>query len=316
MARLRHVVVARQPVRRPGWLPARVLSYAWNAGLPPPRILRGVYGIDPAALPRADVVVSAGGDTLAANAAAARLLGVPNVFYGSLRRYRPEDFALVLTSYARNAGRLHHVMALKPSRFDADRLPSPVRTTGAAATLGLLVGGDAGSQFRYRPEDWDCLVTFLCTLHKHDGTRWVVSNSRRTPDVMSDRLAELAAGGAGPIVSFIDVRNPGSGTLESLFAAAEALVVTADSSSMISEGVWIRRPVIALAPRGGVLTPDEHGYRKWLEDSGWLRTIPLDELTPLRLATAMAAVVPLAHNPLDELAGILAQRLPALVTRS
>ena len=64
----------------------------------PRAVLRLGYGLNASRLRGADIVVSAGGDTLAANAAAARLLGVPNIFYGSLRRFKPEDFSLVLTS--------------------------------------------------------------------------------------------------------------------------------------------------------------------------------------------------------------------------
>ena len=312
MARRRSVVVVRREVRRPRWLPARAISYVWNAGLGPERLLSTVYGIEPAALPRADVVVSAGGDTLGANVAAARLLAAPNVFYGSLRRFPPEDFALVLTSYARNADRPRHVMSLKPSRFDVDGLPRPNRRPGAPPVAGLLVGGDAGRQVRFTRSDWDRLVAFLEAMHAADGTRWLVTNSRRTPDAVADRLAALASG-AGAVARFIDVRRPGSGTLEELFAACEVLAVTADSSSMVSEGVWVGRPVVALEPAACSLDANEAGYRDWLARSGWVRSLAIARLDPAAFQASLAQIRPLAVNPLDQLAELLAQRLPQLL---
>ena len=42
--------------------------------------------IDPSDVSDVDLVISGGGDTIAGNVALARLLGVPNVFCGSLRR--------------------------------------------------------------------------------------------------------------------------------------------------------------------------------------------------------------------------------------
>lgn len=314
MARRRPIETVRVHVRRPRWLPARALSAIWNGGLAPEHVLRRLYGIDPATLPQAGVVVSAGGDTLAANAAAARLLAVPNLFYGSLRRYRPEDFSLVLTSYARNANLPNHVMALKPSRFDADRLPVARLEAGAPRTVGLLVGGDAGRAFRYTAGDWDGLLAFIDTLSRFDGTRWIASNSRRTPDAVSDRLAGLAEAG-GPITRFIDVRRASAGSLEELFAAAEVLAVTSDSSSMVSEGVWVRRPVVVLAPCSGILTPDESGYRAWLAENGWTRTVSIEGLTAERFTVACSEITPLAFNPLDHLAAILAERLPQLLAK-
>lgn len=308
--RRRPIEVRRIEVRRPGWLPARVLSALSNARLAPERILRHVYGVAPAELTGAGLVVSAGGDTLAANVAAQRLLSVPNLFYGSLRRYRPEDFALVLTSYARNADRPRHVMTLKPSRFDADALALPPRPAGSPAVAGLLIGGDAGSEVRFATGDWDRLLAFTEAYARATGTRWIVTNSRRTPDALSERLASLV--GKSAIAELIDVKSAAPGTLDDLLRRAELLAVTADSSSMVSEGVWVRRRTISLAPARCALTPDETGYREWLAANGWIRSLDIATLTPERFGAALAEITPLAESPLDALARLLEQRLPAL----
>lgn len=308
--RRRPVEVRRVEVRRPPWLPARVLSLVSNARTRPEHVLRRVYGVDPDIVAGVDLVVSAGGDTLAANVASSRLAGVANIFYGSLRRYPPTDFALVLTSYARNALRPRHAMTLKPSRFDADALALPPRAAGAPPLAGLLIGGDAGREVRFTASDWDRLLAFAEAYWRATGTRWIVTNSRRTPEAVSDRLAALV--GPGAIAELIDVRNARQGALEDLFRRAELLAVTADSSSMVSEGVWVRRKTISLAPAACNLTADETGYRDWLESNAWIRRLPIATLTPERFAAAVAEVRPLAESPLDALADLLAERLPQL----
>jgi len=313
VARLRPVIVERLEVHRPRWMPGRVLSGLLNAGVSPALLLQHVYGVRPASMPASDLVVSAGGDTLAANICAARLLGARNIFYGSLRRFRPEDFALVLTSYARNAARPNSAMTLKPSKLDADALgPAPKLAPGQAPRLaGLLIGGNAGG-FTYMVSDWERLLALIGELHRAHGTRWIVSNSPRTDERVSDRLAQVAADAAGPIAEFIDVRRAGAGTLAGLFARAEAIVVTADSSSMVSEAVWSRRPTVALMPGHGRLTADEQSYRDHLEREGWCRTLALDTATSEKLMTALTAIRPLSVNPLDHLAALLRRRIPEL----
>jgi mitochondrial fission protein ELM1 len=304
-------------VRRPRWLTPGLLWRLSASGLSPAVILGYAYGLDASSLPKAGLVVSAGGDTLAANVAAARLLGAPNIFYGSLRRYNPHAFALVLTSYARNAGKPNHAMTLKPNRLDPDQLgPSPARAypNEAPALAGLLVGGDAGT-VRFTEADWRQLLVFLTSTFRTSGTRWIVSNSPRSPATISDELSRLSKDRDGPIADFIDVRSAGPGTLQALFARSAAILCTADSSSMLSEAVWARRPAVALLPAHITLPADEQDYRQYLEDNGWATALPIAGLTPDRVWAALGTIRPLAENPLDRLAGLLSANLPDVFER-
>lgn len=309
LGRRRKLEITRVGVTRPRWLPARVLSAMTNGGDAVQRAVPWTLGFDARPVSTCDLVVSAGGDTLAANVALAQAYGCPNIFYGSLRRYRPKDFALVLTSYEANAGRSRHAMTLKPSAFDPDTMP--VRTSGAGEQpmTGLLVGGDSGT-VRYAREDWDGLLGLLkgaVAVH----SRWIVSNSRRSPDDVSDAISRLAAESGG-LIQFIDVRRDGAGTLASLFGASDRIAVTVDSSSMVSEAIWARKPVVALVPREASLPPLEQGYRDYLAGKGWIADLPLVQASLGRLDARCAAVRPLVANPLDDLAGLLAARLPQL----
>jgi hypothetical protein len=151
-----------------------------------------------------------------------------------------------------------------------------------------------------------------CFGIRDSGLEWIVSNSRRTPDAVSDLLANLADSPSGPVKRFIDVRTAGPGTLRELFAESGAVAVTADSSAMLSEAVWMRRPAIALRPKSISYTAKEADYRQWLERQNLTRELTLADVTPEVFASALREIVPLSGNPQSELAAMLAAKLPFL----
>lgn len=314
LERLRPVEMTRLEVRRPVWMPARALSAVLNSGTAPERILRSVYGVELERLGRPEVIVSAGGNTLAANIAAARITRAPNIFYGSLRRYRPEEFALVMTSYAADANAPNRLMWLKPSKLDPDALAAEMHADrrSGSAPFGLIVGGDSGT-ILYEDKDWDELIGFVESTHDRTGIQWLVANSPRTPESVSDRLAALAQADKTPIAQFIDVRSAGPGTLGPVLVKSRAIVCTADSSTMLSEAVWMRQQVVAVAPRAFRLPENEQSYREWLEGNHWLKQLPICELEdPGAIAHALQYVEPQEGNPLDQLAAELQRRLQGL----
>ncbi len=315
IARLRRVETIRVTVHRRRWLPGRVLSALTGSGVPAARLLKLVYGIDAGTLPPADFVVSSGGDTLAANIAAATLLRATNIFYGGLRRFRPEDFSLVLTSYGPHAMRPRHRMVpLMPAPLDPDTLPlrsdAKPGSDSPPRVVGLMIGGDAGT-FHYRSQDWKQLLAFVVATHEQHNTRWIVANSRRTPNEVSDEIARRAMAIKGPILEFIDARR--GGALQRLFAEAQTIICTEDSSSMISEAIWLRRPAVGVSPSRSSFAEREGWYRNHLAANGWIRSIPIAELSPERFVAALTEIKPLAGNPLDHLAAILKDSVPTLL---
>ncbi len=309
--------ITRIDVRRGKWSGA-LLAAMSTAHLPAAVMLQKIYGISPAQLPPVDLVVSAGAETLAANIWAARILAVPNIFYGSLRLFDPQDFALVLTSYARQATRPRHQLALKPANYDPDANtpditpePPPHRAPWPPNTAALVVGGDAG-KVRFAPGDWDRLISFLEELHHLQGTRWLVANSRRTPDAISDRLATCAKSSTTGIMEFLDVRTAGAGTLIPLLRRSDIVFCTADSSSMLSECIWLRRPVLSLGPDVCPLPKDERQYRGWLEQNRWTAEMRIADLTAERAARTASRLSPLTTNPQQDLASVLRRFLTQL----
>ena len=127
LARLRPVAVTRIEVKRKWIVPTRWLRRRITAkSFFPPRMLRMAYRIDAYALPKADLVVSAGGETHMPNICVSRFLDIPSIFCGSLMRgLGPENFSLIVSSYDRDAASDCYLVKLKPSSIDPDALGRP-----------------------------------------------------------------------------------------------------------------------------------------------------------------------------------------------
>ena len=255
------------------WLRARINAKSFY----PPRMLRMAYRIDADALPQADLVVSAGGETQMPNICVTRFLDVPSIFCGSLLRgLEPENFSLIVSSYERDEGSDKHLVVLKPSSIDPDELGRPkiVPRYGPdrrPQTIGLLIGGRAG-RFHYRRQEWERLLAFRESVSKAWGTRWLISTSRRTPDAVADRITEIARD-ESVVAKFIDFRTAGSGhACRRSSPRRMRSSAPRTSSSMISEAVSARLPVVGVSPRAFRFTEDEQLYRDFLMKKGWSRT--------------------------------------------
>ena len=278
-------------------------------------MLRLGYGLRAAGLPPTDVVISAGGETLAANAAAAKALGAANIFCGRLRRLAPEHVALVLVTLDSLAEHPNHLVCLPPSPLDA----APRTRAGGGrlgrehppARVGVLVGGNSGA-FRYRPEDWLRLTGFLRKAHRAHGIAWLATTSRRSGAFIGDALAAMASETDSGVRTFIDFRTAGPGTLARIFAEADAMLCTDNSTSMLSEAVGACLPVVAVAPEACALEPREAEYRQLLAKRGWYRPLRLADLTPAAFLAALEEIAPRTTSTRDELAAAIGQRLPIL----
>jgi hypothetical protein len=268
------------------------------------------YGLGRNDLPAADLIVSGGGETLAANAAAAKLTGTPNVFCGRIRSLEPGHMRLVVAWLEKHAALPNHLLALPPSPFEV-AAPRQPDGAGPPRLAGLLVGGNSGS-VRYGAGDWERLILFLRESHLCHGVRWLVTTSRRSGTEIGDALAALAAEADGPIERFIDYRVAGPGTLGQILAAVEAVLVTADSSTMITDAIGARLPTVGVTCDSGEMEEGEAEFRKLMVRRGWYRSLSFSELRPEAFLEALADVTPRATSALDELAAALRQRLPEL----
>lgn len=270
--------------------------------LPPALFVRLVHGLASASVAPADLIVSSGGSTLGANVAFARLQGTPNVFSGSTRGFPLEAFHLVLTPYPSVARPPIVVAGAKPTPFDPDRVPPP-RALHAPedlrnARISLLVGGPT-SVADFRDDDWDRLARLVGELAGAWQCRVTIVTSPRTPDAAYARVTPLL----GDAVALIDYRTAGPGSIERAFDC-EAVLITSDSMSMMTEAALSRRPAIALAPAVTRPHRDDEAVAG-LVDARWLALVPLASADAARVAAAAATLKPMTENHLDRLAALV-----------
>ena len=312
-SRSRACAVERRWIVPTRWLRRRITAKSFY----PPRMLRMAYRIDAEALPKADLVVSAGGETQMCLISASRAISACPMCFAArcCAGLGPENFNLVISSYDRDAASPKHMVVLKPSAVDPDALRRPAEIPRYGPDrhpklAGLLIGGNAGP-FRYTKGEWQRLIDFAREVSKAWGTRWLISTSRRTPDAVADGVAALAKDET-VVARFVDYRTAGPGTLPQIFGAAEVIVCTEDSSTMVSEAVSARLPVVGIGPAAHRFTDEESDYRAFLMRNNWCRVLPIADLNPGSFAQALAEIEPMQENPLDALAAKLRERLPAL----
>jgi len=316
LSRLRPLEVRSLHINRRKLVPARYLrALATKPWCPPERVLSAGYGLDAASLPDADLVISSGGETLPANLAVKRLLGAENIFIGSTRKVGTEAFSLIVSSYARHEGMPRHLVTLKPSAVDPDELgrPREVPVCGPEnppQLAGLLIGGDSGL-FKYRDGEWHRLFVFARETSRAWGTRWLVSTSRRTPPQIAQAAFDLAKD-KDTVADFIDYKLAGPGTLPKILSRADAIVCSEDSSTMVSEAVWARLPVVGVSPERHAFKPEEADYRRTMLENNWARFMPIADLSVERFGKRLGEIRVIEANPLDDLAGRLQKALPQI----
>ena len=199
-----------------------------------PRPLAAVSGLD---VRPGEIVVSVGG-TAAAVAASLRRRDHVAVVQVQNPRMPVDRFDVVVANrHDRLAGRnvvvtrtaLHRVT---PAKLDAARAVwAPRLRHGARPLVAVLVGG-ANGRFRFGPQEASSLGRDLAAMCRRDGVALALTPSRRTaPASLAALRASLRA-----VDAYIwsgEGENPYLG----LLAASDAIVVTCDSISMVSEAV-------------------------------------------------------------------------------
>ncbi len=205
----------------------------------------------PEAVP--DIILSAGGKTSFANILLARHYGCQNIFLGSKRKLPGSAFSAHLT--LEPSGDVNNlVMALTPSVVDPERLAAAAQSLRERLVLAdrplwaLLVGGN-GAGYVYQESDWSALARWANAVAEQEGIRWLITTSRRTDPQAERILSEhiqpdhLAYGAWW--------HRKEEKVVQAFMGLASAVVVTADSMTMITEAISSERPAVALALGNG-----------------------------------------------------------------
>ncbi|MFN8831448.1 MAG: ELM1/GtrOC1 family putative glycosyltransferase [Labrys sp. (in: a-proteobacteria)] len=274
--------------------------------LPPRLFLRLVHGSDPSRIRKPDLIVSAGGTTIGANAALACLLGSANVFCGSMRGLDSEAFSLILLPYPSAAGLKRVAVLPKPTKLDPDTLPVPRPLSTNADLDGaracILIGGPTPTA-AFGARDWDDLARLITMLSRDHHMAVTVVTSRRTP-VEAYAVLDRLRGSDETLLTLVDHRAGSGGTIEEAIGAADLVFVTADSMSMMTEAALSRRPAIALYPRERQSHRDDEAVDD-LRHRGLLATTALDAIEGVDLTALIGGLSPMRTNHLDDLATVV-----------
>lgn len=202
-------------------------------------LLRLVYAID-LPLGRPDLIVSSGGNTLLANVLLSRQFGTPNLYSGTLKRYRHGLFSTVYTVVPLSVPN-NVVLSLPPVPANLAQPLAP----GEAGVAAVLIGGD-GAGYRYTAVDWRALAQQLNALGRARGWRWLITTSRRTG---AEAEAILAQALAPDVIAELVLwgREPRK-VVRQFLERSECVVVTEDSLTMVAEAIYSGRPVCAVSP--------------------------------------------------------------------
>lgn len=189
---------------------------------------------------RADVIVSTGPSTAAANIAVARRYRARNVYCG-FPKWPSTGFTVILSPVPSRVASV--ALVPRPSDIDAADFPVP-RPLGAAGErrVALLFGGES-KHHRYAAAEIDALAAALAaTLDALPEVRLVLYDSRRTAAALFDRLVAALPAERIIVHRFAD---GGIGSNRAAFAA-DLVLVTADSLSMITEALSAGRPTLVI----------------------------------------------------------------------
>jgi|GEM_PF-687233 len=260
--------------------------------------------------PAPDVIISCGGQTLYLNLLLAQRTGARNFFLGSLRGIHCRLFTAVISGlWIPNVSNLVE-LELSPGLFDSEQAAqagaaflanlcaasgSEKIGYGQKTYWAMLVGGD-GAGYQFDDADMAALEALLLAASRRYGIQWLLTTSRRTARRHEQRLAVFAAQNQDIFAYRVFYHEKPEPVVMAFLGAADKVFATEDSSSMISEAIMSRKPVVTLAPRHSNANDN---YRRFLHkhrDKNRMISLSLAELASDELDVSFADFRPLATD--------------------
>ena len=290
---------------------ARQLVQRWmgGKGRPLPGWLLRRAGLD-SALPQGkpDLILSSGGKSVFAARTLALRYGAPYVFLGERKPYPSEWFHTAFTPSKFETGANDVSIDMIPTQVTSakvEQAASDWSERPAGKLWAALIGGSSASH-RYTLEDWRALALAMNDVAHREGIRWLVTTSRRTgPEVETYLRQTLDPSVVAEAVWWSDRPEK---KMSRYLGAAERLLVTQDSVTMVSEAIDSGRPVIVVRPRDTRFSPESFlpDYFDRLEQAGRMRRAFMTDLSDW---PSMPASTENASTAADRIAIALRERL-------
>ena len=256
---------------------ARRLVQRWmgEKGRPLPGWLLRRAGLDSAALPegKPDLILSSGGKSVFPARTLAARYGAPYVFLGERKPYSSAWFHTAFTPSKFETGENDVSIDMIPTQVTSAKVKQaandwPERPAGKL--WAALIGG-ASVSHRYTPEDWRAMALAMNGIAHREGIRWLVTTSRRTGAEVETCLRQTLD--PSVVAEAVWWSERPEKKMSRYLGAAERLLVTQDSVTMVSEAIDSGRPVIVVRPRDTRFSPESFlpDYFDRLEQAGRMR---------------------------------------------
>ncbi|WP_444959587.1 ELM1/GtrOC1 family putative glycosyltransferase [Microbulbifer sp. VVAC002] len=192
-----------------------------------------------------DLIISFGGNSVAANIALTKKTQCMNIAIGNIYSFRKTDFSLTLSTKEDIKKSRQY---LPFSRIDVNlckALGDNLKKKHHKPFYTLLIGGN-GSGYKYTRKDYIDLIEELKKIAIYQNISWLISTSRRTPKYVAELIESNMP--FDTCFNLLDYEAPNA-SLEEILGASEAVFITEDSSSMISEALALSKPIYTLVPQ-------------------------------------------------------------------
>lgn len=251
----------------------------------PDRLLHGPIGLEPvpADSPAPDLILSSGGKSVFAARSLAVRHNTPYILIGERKPYPATWFHTVLTPSSLETAACDVRMDFIPTKITrtlVHEAASRWRGKPEGRLWAMLIGGRSRSH-AFENQDWLQLADGMARLAQREGIRWMVTTSRRTGGEIESLLRQQLP--SDLIADAVWWNCKPEKKLAAYLGSAEAVFVTQDSVSMITEAVVSTRPVIALAPRYTPFPATSYmpGYLDNLEAKNLIRRFRIAEMTEI-----------------------------------
>jgi len=244
------------------------------------RWFRLFHSGDPLPAEKPDLIVSAGGHTLCANAWLRHAWGNVNIFCGDLRSMHHSHFCGLIMAYEVDEElKDWNLWIYSPTPVPIDRAEISTKAAAWRERAGtkevrcwsLLAGGN-GAGYSYTANDWQRLALELEALAKKHGIRWLLTTSRRSGPEANAALSRMTA----PHVAGMSLAGTQSDlSYHEILGAAERHFVTEDSHMMISEAIATGAPVHTLQPEKFHTDKSNLHFLRLYEAKGWITRHPI-----------------------------------------
>jgi uncharacterized protein len=287
--------------------PLRLLLNLTRAKLPL-CLFRLFHNVSPLPTESPDLIISAGGGTVYANAWLAKYYNRPNLFCGELRGLKPILFKAVVTGFQKYHGKIPYIISPTPVPIEASTLAAAAVTFRERSGIGdsrcwsMLAGGN-GAGYLYSADDWRAIADGMKRLAEKHNIRWLITTSRRSGKAAEDAISSAIdkASIAATHYAFGSEKNI---SYHEILGAAERHFVTEDSHMMISEAIASGRPVHSLSP---VQHNTHHTNQYFLDlytQNGWLQRHFIRDMAEIDFHTATNSTT-VNSSVMDELSAIL-----------